>query len=138
MRKGITAMLAVAIVVASPLVAEAQKKQRDLISSEELAKVEQQSMKLLDAIRLLRPQMLDKPRGSRTLGGGMMYPLLVVVDSRRGDVQMLEQLSVADVKEVRYLEPSRAQDAYGINANGGAIVVTRLNTNAQKKQPDGA
>jgi hypothetical protein len=118
----------------SPTLAECQKKQRDLLTREELLTLEKEDLNLFDAIRRLKPHFLEAPKGRRTLGGGAQYPIVVVVDGRRGDTQMLEQLRALDVREVRYLEPARAQSEYGITANSGAIVIKRVN--ATEKRPE--
>jgi hypothetical protein len=38
---------------------------------------------------------------------------------------MLETILTLDAEEVRYLDPGKAQDLYGITHNGGAIAVKR-------------
>jgi hypothetical protein len=63
------------------------------------------------------------------MGGGMMNPILVVIGNRRGDSLLLEQLPA---REVRYLDPNRAQNEYGIRANGGAIVVKLMNDKEER------
>lgn len=119
----------------SQIQAQTQKKQRDLITLEELGAIGPDNLDLYEAIRRLRPQFLEKPKGLRTLGGGMMNPIMVVVDGRRGDMQLLTQTRAFEVQEVRYVEPSRAQNDYGINANGGAIVVKMIKAKAKPKPP---
>lgn len=135
MRLVLALLVAGSFVATAPSQLHAQKKQRDLITLEEFDKVGKLDMILLDAIKLLRPQFLEMPRGVRTLGGGAMNPVMVVVDGRRGDSQMLLQLQIREVQEVRYLDPSKAQNDYGINANGGAIVVKLIKTKPKPKSP---
>src|SRR5687767_2427349 len=107
----------------APVDAFAQKKQRDLITAEEIEKAGWKDRDLLVTIRALRPHFLELPKGVRSLGGGAQYPLLVVLDGSRQGQEVLEQILATDVKEIRYLDPSRSQNEYGINANGGAIVI---------------
>lgn len=127
MRLALVVAAAGALLALQPSESLAQKKQRDVITNEEIAKSAQKDGDLLTAIKALRPNFLEPPKGLRTLGGGMQYPLLVVVDGRRGDSEALVQLKAIEAKEVRYLEPSRAQNEFGITANGGAIVVKLMN-----------
>jgi len=135
MRLVLPLMVACSIVATAPSHAHAQRKQRDLITIEEFDKIGKLDMILLDAIKLLRPQFLEMPRGVRSLGGGAIHPIMVVVDGRRGDSQLLLQLQIREVQEVRYLDPSRAQNDYGINANSGAIVVKLIKAKAKPKSP---
>jgi hypothetical protein len=113
-----------ALIGLAPVDAFAQKKQRDLITAEEIEKGGWKDRDLLSTIRGLRAHFLELPKGVRSIsGGGNQYPLLVVIDGARQGQEILEQTLATDVKEIRYLEPSRAQNEFGINANGGAIVI---------------
>jgi hypothetical protein len=49
-----------------------------------------------------------------------------------GGLDGLQQISAADVDEVRYLEPAKAQETYGITVSGGAVLVT---LNKSRKAP---
>lgn len=125
MRPQLLAGIAVALIAAAPSTACAQKQQRDLISREELVKVTQdnESMDLFTAIQRLRPRFLEAPRGLRSFGGGTIYPIVVSIDGRKTDPQMLQTLRALEVEEVRYLDPSRSQNEFGVTANSGAIVI---------------
>ena len=82
---------------------------------------------LFQAIRGLRPHFLQPPRGARSMGGSGMSPTAVYVDGhRQTGTDALVEIPAANVEEVRYLEPSRAENEFGISANGGAIVVKRV------------
>ena len=117
-------MLGVAtVLVFAPTDATAQKKQRDRITKEEIQQSSQKDQDLYAVIRALRPHFLEGPRGVRTIGGGMQNPVIVVVDRRRETPDVLLQIMAPQVEEVRYLDPSRAQNQFGVSANGGAIVV---------------
>lgn len=126
MRLGPALLLAGAVVAMAPSESAAQKKQRDLITREEIGKSGQKDQDLRAVIRALRPHFLEGPRGVRTLGGGAIAPILIVVDGARMAPEVLTQIMAVDVKEVRYLEPARSQNEYGINANSGAIVVKMI------------
>ena len=134
MRFGLTAMmLAAGFVMAAPSHAVAQKKSRDVITQEEIEKSGQKDQDLLAAIRSLRPHFLEGPRGVRTMGSGMIYPLVVVVDGRKvTGLDDLVTILAKDVKEVRYLDPNRSQNEYGTNANGGALVIRLIGSKDKK------
>ena len=124
------------LVLFTPAELSAQKKQRDKITKEEIANSSHKDRDLLTAIRALRPHFLEGPRGVRTLGGGMQNPLMVVVDGRReSGADALLQVMAANVAEVRYLEPARSQNEFGVNANGGAIVVKLIDAKQAGEQP---
>lgn len=124
----------------------AQKKSRDLITQEDLLALGQPELSLFDAVRRLRPHFLEPPRGVRTLagtrttrgtegvglvGGGTVRsgssgiaPTAVYVDgSKHVGLEALRTIVVRDVEEVRYLDPNKSQDEYGISVNGGAVAV---------------
>ena len=128
MRFGLTfALAAVTLCTVSTDAAAQKKKQRDVITQEEIKDGGQLDRDLGSAIRSLRPHFLAPPRGVRTMGAGMIYPLVLYVDGiRQPGIDALVSILAKDVREVRYLEPSQSSNAYGITANGGAIVVKTL------------
>jgi hypothetical protein len=104
--------------------AVAQKKQRDVITREEILNASQKDQDLLTAIKVLRPNFLQAPRGMRSLGGSFIAPLSVYVDRiRQPGTDVLRQIMANTVQEVRYLDPPRSENEYGISANGGALVI---------------
>ena len=120
-----------------PAAAEAQKKDRNLITREEIITSAQKDGDLYQAIRSLRSHFLNKPRGQRTMdvqrGGptGMqvgtsaaLEPIVYLNGNKLGELNLLKNILAADVFEVRYLDPARAQDEFGVDAAGGAVVVT--------------
>ena len=133
-RIGVAALaLAVGMLAAAPGTAQAQKKSRDVITQEEIDKSGQKDQDLIAAIRSLRPHFFEAPRGVRSFGGGAINPVVVYVDGiRQTGLDALQTLMAKDVREVRYLDPSRSQSEYGINANGGAIVVKTLTAKDRK------
>lgn len=130
--------LAIAAGALSPTDAFGQKKQRDLITREEIESVTQSSADLYEVVRKLRPQFLEPPKGQRTMPAGMRWDtrrdvggssgiaaIMVAVDGRlETSIESLKTISPVLVQEVRYLDPSRAQNQFGLKANGGAIVVS--------------
>jgi hypothetical protein len=125
-RSGLLALsLAAGWLLLSPADGLAQKKQRDVITREEILGSGQRDMDLHRAVRSLRPHFLAAPRGQRTMGAAPPAPVALYIDeARSGDVNGLKDVAAVDVQEVRYLEPARAQERYGISHSGGAILVT--------------
>jgi hypothetical protein len=63
-------------------------------------------------------------RGTPSLKGTGTTALSVYVDrTRQPSTDVLRQIVTNTVEEVRYLDPSRSQNEYGLTANGGAIVI---------------
>ena len=122
-----TAGIALALaVLAAPTAAHAQKKSRDVITREEILKSAQANGDLMTAIKALRPNFLEIPRGTRSMGGTGVAPIAIYVDKvRQPDGEVLLQIMANSVAEVRYLDPSRSQNEYGITANGGALVIKK-------------
>ena len=128
--------VAAALLAAAPADADAQKKSRDKLTQDEITKSALKDGDLLAAIRGLKPHFLERPRGVRTIGGGMQYPLVVYVDGiKASGPDVLDAIRADEVLEVKYLDPSRSQNEYGITANGGALQVKLIqrSANAEKK-----
>ena len=134
LKAGVLMMVAAAL---APAAAEAQKKDRNLITREEIITSAQKDGDLYQAIRSLRSHFLNKPRGQRSMdvqrGGptGMqvgssaaLEPIVYLNGNKLGELNLLKNILAADVFEVRYLDPARAQDEFGADAAGGAVVVT--------------
>jgi hypothetical protein len=136
MRFGSALLVVGALIAATPADAFAQKKQRDVITNEEIAASGQRDLDLLQAVKALRPHFLEMPRGQRSLGGGAIYPILIVIDGRRGEEDGLTNVRAIDAKEVRYLDPSKSQNEFGINANSGAIVVKLMSAKDKEKKKE--
>ena len=117
--------------------AEAQKKDRNLITREEILNSAQKDGDLYQAVRSLRPHFLNTPRGQRSMdvqrGGptGMQVgssaapqPVVYLNGTKLGELEMLKTVLAADTYEVRYLEPAKAENEFGADASGGAVLVT--------------
>ena len=102
----------------------AQTRNRDVLTREEIQAPAQKDRDLLQIIRSLRPHFLSAPRGVRSMANGGPAPVQLYVDDiHRGSLDELKSIKPEDVEEVRYLEPNRAQDQYGITHSGGAVLV---------------
>ena len=123
------AVTALALVTAGfglvPADAVAQKRERDKITREEILNSSQKERDLLVVIRGLRPHFVAPPRGVRSMGGGRAGPTVLYVNGNKmGDLSMLKQILATDVFEVRYMDPSKAENEFGIGHSGGAVLVT--------------
>lgn len=132
----VTATSALALV---PGNAEAQRRDRDLITREELVQSSQKNTDLYQAVRSLRSHFLQGPRGPRSINAtppavGSSNPgtlragetpkaVLYVNDARSGDIEMLRNIQTINVEEVRYLNPNAASMRFGQGHDGGAILV---------------
>ncbi len=110
---------------AAPPLLHGQTQKRDVISREEITAPAQKGRDLIQIIRSLRPHFFSGPRGVRSMVNGPPAPVqLYVNDSHRSGLDELKSINPDEVEDIRYLEPSRAQDLYGITHSGGAILVT--------------
>ena len=108
--------------------ADRATRNADIISSAELADPVVASQDALTAIRQLRPAYF-RTRGPMTLRSGgdpNAAPGQVQVSQDYGNLHPLSELSAIAVRtlvEVRYLNANDAQARFGINANGGPVIV---------------
>ena len=108
--------------------AERVTRNADIITSEELSDPVVASQDALTAIRQLRPAYF-RTRGPMTLRSGgdpNAAPGQVQISQDYGNLHPLSELSgiaVRTLVEVRYLNANDAQARFGINANGGPVIV---------------
>lgn len=99
----------------------ARRSNPSVITAEELARIEVSDA--LQAIQRLRPQFLQT-RGATSFQ--QSSEVVVYVDgSRLGAPSALRDVTVNDIKEIRYLSATEATQRYGTGHSSGAIVVTR-------------
>lgn len=98
------------------------RSSRSPITRDEIA--DRGSLDLLTVVQQLRPSWLQN-RGQATPVGGVRQ-VRVVIDGRLqpGSVEVLRSLRGAEVQELRYLRGRDAQTRYGMDTEGGVIVVT--------------
>ncbi|MDQ2666151.1 MAG: hypothetical protein M3Z05_09090 [Gemmatimonadota bacterium] len=113
---------------AEPVAADRVARNADIISTEELADPVVAAQDALTAIRQLRPAFF-RTRGPMTLRGGgdpNQQPGSVQMSQDFGPLHPLSELAGVGVRtlvEVRYLNANEAQARFGINANGGPVIV---------------
>ena len=95
---------------------------RDVITSEELNGIDVQNA--YQAVQRLRPNFLQT-RGNVSITQGAQPVVVYVDETRMGGPSALQQIPIAEVKEIRYLNSSDATQRYGTGHTSGAIVVLR-------------
>ena len=115
----------------SPTPATRVRKNPDVISKEELRDPTIAGTDAMTAIRQLRPAFF-RTRGPQSFSNASAG--LVQVSQDYGPLQPLGNLSGVDTRslvEVRYLNANEAQNRFGINANGGPVIVVLTTTSAK-------
>jgi hypothetical protein len=119
----VAAALAGAWLLFTPPPAAAQKRDRDLITREEILSSAQKDKDLYQAIRSLRPHFLQGARGTTSVTLAMSPPVVYVDGGKQGDPSVLKTILASSVEEVRHLSPSQAESDYGVGHDGGALLV---------------
>src|SRR5438445_5109644 len=132
-------------VFAPSLASAQQKKERDVISRQELVDAAPKFPDLFAAVRSLRPHFLNVNRGMRTTGLSCTRPMdegcgqrtntnsigeqtvpvpVVYIDGKKsGQPELLKGITTSEVEEVRYLTANQAEMEFGLGHDGGAILV---------------
>lgn len=100
----------------------------NVISKEELQDPTVAGADAATAIRQLRPAFF-RTRGPQSFSNASAG--LVQISQDYGPLQSVQQLSALDTRslvEVRYLDANDAQSRFGINANGGPVIVLLTST----------
>ena len=79
----------------------------------------------LDGVFLLNPG-IQTGRAMPELDTGRRPLPVVYLDGARVDYDTLRSVAVIEIEEMRYLDPTEAQMRYGLNHQGGAIVVQTI------------
>jgi hypothetical protein len=100
------------------------RRDPNVITAEEIAS--RPTLTARQVIEQLRPQFL-RVRGTTTLGNAATTDVIwVYVDGNRmGTVEVLGNIGVHEIREIRYLSPSEATNRYGTGHVQGAIIITR-------------
>ena len=115
----------------SPTPATRARKNPDVISQQELRDPTIAGTDAMTAIRQLRPAFF-RTRGPQSFSNPNAG--LVQISQDYGPLQPLSQLSGVDTRslvEVRYLNANDAQNRFGINANGGPVIVVLTTLSAK-------
>ncbi len=127
MRRSLPALLLIATSCARPPAATATGTQLarnpNVISQAELQNPELGGMDALKAIRFLRPTFFRTSGPQSFVGGGAG---IVQFSEDYGPLRPIRELTYFRVNllyEVRYLDEHDAQNRFGLNANGGPVIV---------------
>lgn len=113
-------MLLASAILAAPLAA--QKRQRDLITREEI-QATPGVQTAHDAVRRLHPEWL-RDASVRSMGASRSVVQVYLNERREGDAGALRNIDVSAIGEIRYLDGSQAEARFGQNHAAGAILVT--------------
>lgn len=107
-----------------PGATHATSARRDLLTRDEILSSTAREGDLLQAIRSLRPNFLMLAPSVHSRGSTASSPLAVYIGNvRQAGVEALRTISAMSVAEVRYLDPTASQNAFGPMASGGALVI---------------
>ncbi|GMV05772.1 MAG: hypothetical protein AMXMBFR53_20490 [Gemmatimonadota bacterium] len=102
--------------------ATTSRSARAPITREEIG--DRSGLDLYELVRQLRPSWLQS-RGQATPTGGVRLVQVVVDGTRQpGGVEVLRTLRGSQVQELRHLTGQEATTRYGLDVEGGVIVVT--------------
>jgi len=108
---------------------------RDILTRDEILASTSNTGDLLQAIQSLRPNFLVTHPSAHSSRSAAALPLAVYVGRiRQTGIDALKSIGAANVAEVRYLDPTAAQNQFGFVATGGALVIKLYET---PKNPEG-
>lgn len=120
------ALMALGVAALLPTQVQAQKRQRDRITREEILASPYKEQDLFQVIRNIRPHFLEAPRGVRSGGNSVIHPIVVYVDGKKDSgIDALKLMAAREIDDVRYFEPSQSMSEFGPTANGGAVIIKR-------------
>ena len=134
------------------LQAQKPKRDRDLITRDELLEAQDKSPELYQAVKRLRPNFLtvlnrgpnstgvgagssgapmcdavqERNCSTRSMGTVVALPVVYVDGMKTGDPEVLKSFATKNVEEVRYLTATKAEMEFGLGHEGGAILVKLL------------
>jgi len=109
--------------------------EHDVLTREEILASTSNTGDVLQAIQSLRPTFLQTHPSAHSKRSAAALPLAVYVGRiRQTGLDALKSINAANVAEVRYLDPTAAQNQFGFVATGGALVIKLYET---PKNPEG-
>lgn len=99
-----------------------RRASRDVLTLEEI-QTASGAENAYEVVRRLRPEFLRK-RGATSISTPEPNPIVVYVNGANvGGVEMLRQIRVFELKEIRYVNARDATTRYGTDHSGGALEV---------------
>ena len=123
------ALLALATALALPAAragAQEIKRDKDKITRAEIEASPQRDQDIYQVVRSLRPHFLRAARGIRSFNAAASPPVLYVDGRKETDLNVLKTIPAAAVEEISYMEPARAENEFGQDAQSGAVVLKRV------------
>jgi hypothetical protein len=109
------------LMIAVPRAAEAQKRQPDRITREEIDASPHRQLDIYELIRRTRPAFLQSGSARARPDAA---PMALYIDGRKqAGTETLKSIAATRVQDVVYFEPVRAATEFGPQAASGAIVV---------------
>lgn len=125
------ALAALLVILLAPSPAEAQRRDRNRITQEEIL-AEKSLTTTYDIVKMLRPQWF-RVSGARTMRGSgsaetqVESAIVLYVDGvKMPSLELMNSVPPARVKEVRYLAPRDAHLRYGMGHESGVVELTSV------------
>jgi len=110
--------------------------EHDVLTRQEILSSTANTGNLFQAIQSLRPNFLMTHPSAHSRQSAAALPLAVYIAGvqQSSGVEALKSINAGNVSNVRYLDPTAAQNQFGFRATGGALIVT---LDDPSKKPDG-
>jgi len=110
--------------------------EHDVLTQQEIMSSTASTASLFQAVQSLRPTFLMIHPSAHSIRSAAAQPLAVYIAGVRqsAGVDALKLINAGNVSVVRYLDPTAAQNQFGFDATGGALLVT---LDDPSKRPDG-
>mgnify|MGYP001286469976 FL=1 len=119
-----TGILLLAVLVLSAVPTAAQKRQRDLITRQEIMKLEGVQT-AYDVVRRIHPEWL-RGRTVRSINGRSGGVQVYLNERNEGGTEALRNIDIGTIGEIRFLDGPEAEARYGQNQSAGAILIAIL------------
>ena len=100
-----------------------QRRNPDVLTNEDLRQTDLESSTAFQAIQRMRPQWL-RARGVRSLGGGSIFPKVLVDETQYREIDDLRRMRVSAIAEIRFIGPADATTRFGTGYLAGMILVS--------------
>ena len=125
-------MLAAALFAGCATGQQASRTDSTIITRAEIEEGGSSLFTAREAVRILRPQWLARPRGRiassnvMTSGGGGQDIVVYIDDIRQPEFESLTTVKAARIQEIKYLDQNRAVLLHGPGHESGVIEVTTV------------
>lgn len=125
-RVGLPALAVALLAACATGASSGRSSSGDTLTAEEIQREAPDLQTAYDAVERLRPRYLrERANPTAGIGANRVDPVVVYVNGiRRGGVDELRRIRIAEVASIHYVRPTDAQTRYGNNHGSGAIEVT--------------